>query len=239
MLFEPRPAAAFHVMRRWGHPMRLLLVEDDPDLGGDLCDALTREGFVVDLVADGLDAWFLGGTEDFALAILDLGLPRLDGLSILKRWREEGRNFPVLVLTARGDWTEKVEGIEAGADDYVAKPFAMRELVARIRALLRRAAGYSTPVLRSGPLRLDTARMLATVHDRPVRLSPLEYRLLDILAHQGGRVLSAGQISEHLHGTSDAADSNAIEALVLRLRRKVGPGIIENRRGFGYRLAEA
>src|SRR3546814_181588 len=112
----------FHVMRRRGHPVRLLLVEYDPDLGGDLRDALTREGFVVDLVADGLDAWFHGGTEDFALAILDLGLPRLDGLSILKRWREEGRNFPVLVLTARGDWTEKVEGIEAGADDYVAKP---------------------------------------------------------------------------------------------------------------------
>lgn len=219
--------------------MRILLVEDDPDLGCDLRDALSDEGFVVELVADGLDAWFMGGTEDFALAILDLGLPRLDGLSILKRWREEGRHFPVLILTARSDWTEKVEGIEAGADDYVAKPFAMRELVARIRALLRRAAGHSTSIVRSGPLRLDTARMQATVDDRPVRLSPLEYRLLDILAHQSGRVLSAGQISEHLHGTPDAADSNAIEALVLRLRRKVGPGIIENRRGFGYTLASA
>jgi DNA-binding response OmpR family regulator len=217
--------------------MRLLVVEDDPDVGRDLQEVLTGEGFLVDLVPDGADAWFLGGTEDYALAILDLGLPRLDGMTILKRWREEGRHFPILLLTARSDWTEKVEGIQAGADDYLAKPFAMGELVARVRALLRRAAGHSSPIVESGPLRLDTARMLAMIDDRPVRLSPMEYRLLDILAHRSGRVVSVGQISEHLHGTADAADTNAVEALVLRLRRKIGPGVIENRRGFGYMLA--
>ena len=217
--------------------MRLLVLEDDPDVGRDLRSALTAEGFVVDLVSDGADGWFLGGTEDYALAILDLGLPGLDGLTILRRWRDEGRHFPVLILTARTDWTEKVEGIQAGADDYLGKPFAMGELVARVRALLRRAAGRSSSILKLGALRVDTARMLATVHNRPVRLSPMEYRLLDILAHYSGRLVSVGQISEHLHGTADAADSNAIEALVLRLRRKIGPDVIENRRGFGYMLA--
>lgn len=217
--------------------MRLLIVEDDPDVGADLTAALTEAGFVVDLVADGEQAWYAGGTEDYALAILDLGLPRLDGLSILRRWREEGRHFPVLILTARSDWTEKVEGIQAGADDYLAKPFAMGELIARTRALIRRAAGLSSPVVAAGRLRLDTSRREALIDDRPVRLSLMEYRLLDILAHRAGRVVSVGEIAEHLHGAADAGDSNAIEALVLRLRRKIGPDIVENRRGFGYTLS--
>ena len=217
--------------------MRLLVVEDDPDVGADLTEALAEAGFVVDLVTDGEQAWYAGGTEDYALAVLDLGLPRLDGLSILKRWREEGRHFPVLILTARSDWTEKVEGIQAGADDYLAKPCAMGELVARVRALIRRAAGLSSPIVTAGRLRLDTARREALIDDRPVRLSLMEYRLLDILAHRAGHVVSVGEIAEHLHGAADAGDSNAIEALVLRLRRKIGPDIVENRRGFGYTLS--
>ncbi|HWL46489.1 MAG TPA: response regulator transcription factor [Sphingomonadaceae bacterium] len=213
------------------------MVEDDPVVGPDLAQALTEAGFVVDLARDGADAWYRGDIEDYALAVLDLGLPKLDGLSVLKRWRTAGRRFPVLILSARSDWTEKVEGIQAGADDYVGKPFAMGELVVRARGLVRRAAGHASPLLVVGRVTLDTGRMTATVEDRPVRLSPLEYRFLDLLAHRPGRFLSAGEIAEHLHGADDAADANAIEALVLRLRRKVGPEVIESRRGFGYTIA--
>jgi len=217
--------------------MRVLVVEDDPVVGPDLAQALREAGFAVDLSIDGEDAWYRGDVEDYALAVLDLGLPKLDGLSVLKRWRSEGRSFPVLILSARSDWTEKVEGIQAGADDYVGKPFAMGELVARVRGLVRRAAGHASPLLAVGRVTLDTGRMTATVDDRPMRLSPLEYRFLDLLAHRPGRFLCASEIAEHLHGTDDAADANAIEALVLRLRRKVGPDVIESRRGFGYMLA--
>lgn len=217
--------------------MRVLVVEDDPVVGPDLARALTDAGFAVELTANGADAWSLGGVEDYALAILDLGLPQLDGLSVLRRWRAEGRGFPVLILSARSDWTEKVEGIQAGADDYLAKPFVMGELVARARGLVRRAAGHASPLVAAGRLTLDTHRMTASVDGRPVRLSPLEYRFLDLLAHRPGRFLSAGEIAEHLHGSADSADTNAVEALVLRLRRKVGPDVVESRRGFGYTLA--
>jgi DNA-binding response OmpR family regulator len=219
--------------------MRLLLVEDDEILADDLARALTEAGFVVDRAADGADAWYRGGVEDYALAVLDLGLPRLDGLSVLRRWRADGRDFPVLILSARSDWTEKVEGIQAGADDYLGKPFAMAELVTRVRALVRRAAGHASSTLTIGRLTLDTARMSATVDQKPVRLSLLEFRLLDLLAHRPGRYVNVAEISEHLHGLSDGTDSNAIEALVLRLRRKVGPDLVESRRGFGYMLAES
>jgi len=217
--------------------MRVLLVEDDPVVGPDLVQALTEAGFVVDLSCDGEDAWYRGDVEDYVLAVLDLGLPKLDGLSVLKRWRSEGRDFPVLILSARSDWTEKVEGIQAGADDYVAKPFAMGELVARARGLVRRAAGYASAVLAVGRVTLDTGRIAATVDGRSIRLSPLEYRFLDLLVHRPGRFLGVTEIAEHLHGTDDAVDANAIEALVLRLRRKVGPDVIESRRGFGYMIA--
>lgn len=217
--------------------MRVLVVEDDPVVGPYLMRSLSEAGFVVDLATDGSDAWSRGGMEDYALVVLDLGLPRLDGLSILKRWRGEGCTFPVLILSARSDWIEKVEGIQAGADDYLGKPFAMGELIARARALIRRAAGHSCPLLAIGRLTLDTGRMTTMVDDHPVRVSPLEYRFLDLLAHRPGRFLSTSEIAEHLHGTADAADANAIEALVLRLRRKIGPDIVESRRGFGYKLA--
>jgi len=217
--------------------MRLLVVEDDPVVGPDLVQALTQAGFVVDLATDGQEAWSRGGVEDYALVVLDLGLPRLDGLSVLRRWRAEGRTFPVLVVSARSDWTEKVEGMQSGADDYVGKPFAMGELIARVRGLIRRAAGHASPLVAIGRLTLDTARMTATVDERAVRLSPLEYRFLDLLAHRPGRYLSAPEIAEHLHGAADSADANAVEALVLRLRRKLGSGVVESRRGFGYMLA--
>jgi len=218
--------------------MRILIVEDDPDVGDDLAAALTQAGFVADVVRDGSTAWFQGDTEDYAAAILDLGLPQLDGLSVLRRWRANGRGFPVLILSARGDWTEKVEGIQAGADDYMAKPFVMEELVARLRGLLRRVAGHISPTITIGKLALDTVRMAASVEGRAVSLSPLEYRFLDLLCHQPGRVAATHLIAEHLYGTCESDDTNAIEALVTRLRRKVGPDIITTRRGLGYALVE-
>ncbi|MBP7705032.1 MAG: response regulator transcription factor [Caulobacter sp.] len=218
--------------------MRLLLVEDDAAIARGVSRALGGAGFRVDLVGDGESAWARGGDEDYDVAVLDLGLPRLDGLSVLKRWRSEGRAFPVIILSARGGWAEKVEGIEAGADDYLAKPFEPAELVARVRALVRRSAGHAEAVLSFGRLMLDTRRMSATVDGAALSLSPLEYRLLHALAHSAGRPLSAGEIAESLHGV-DAVEANAIEALVARLRRKLGPGVIETRRGFGYRLADA
>jgi DNA-binding response OmpR family regulator len=217
--------------------VRALVVEDDPVVGPDLAKALAASGFVVDLARDGEDASFKGEVEDYAVVILDLGLPRLDGLSVLRRWRKDGRAFPVLILSARGDWTEKVEGIEAGADDYLAKPFEMGELLARARGLVRRAAGRVSPVIEAGRLSLDTRRMSATLDGAPVKLSPLEFRLLDCLAHNPGRAVSAGELAEQLYGVADTADANAIEALITRLRRKVGADVIETRRGFGYLLA--
>lgn len=219
--------------------MRALLVEDDRDIADDVTRALTCAGYLVEHAGDGERAWFLGDTEDFAVAVLDLGLPKLDGLSVLRRWRSAGRTFPVLILSARGAWTEKVDGIEAGADDYLAKPFEIGELVARVRALVRRTGGHATSLMSVGRLTLDTTRMLASVDGAPQKLSALEYRLLDYLAHQRGRAISAGELAEHLHGADGAVDANAIEALVARLRRKVGRDIIETRRGFGYVLSGA
>lgn len=216
--------------------MRALVVEDDPTLSTDLAQALRGAGFAVDETADGEDAWYRGDVEDYDLVILDLGLPRLDGISVLKRWRAASRTFPVLILSARGAWTEKVDGIDAGADDYLGKPFEMGELIARVRALVRRAAGSASSLLKIGRLALDTRRMTVSVNGQPLRISPLEFRFLDYLAHQSGRAVSAGELAEHLYGALDSVATNAIEALVTRLRRKLGPHVIETRRGFGYLL---
>jgi two-component system OmpR family response regulator len=216
--------------------MRALLIEDDPDVSADVEAALRAAGFVVDCAYDGKDAWFKGDVEDYDVVVLDLGLPQMDGLSVLRRWRAANRQFPVLILSARSDWTEKVEGIESGADDYLAKPFEMGELIVRVRALTRRAAGQHSPILECGRLALDTRRMTATLDGKPVRLSPLEYRFFDYLAHQGNRAVSAGELAEHLYGINESGDTNAIEALVVRLRRKLGADVIETRRGFGYVL---
>jgi DNA-binding response OmpR family regulator len=216
--------------------MRCLVVEDDADIQADLARALQAAGFVTDLADDGETAWYRGDVEDYDAVILDLGLPKLDGLSVLRRWRANARRFPVIVLSARADWTEKVEGIDAGADDYLAKPFEMGELIARVRGLGRRGAGRATGVVVIGRLRLDTTRMSAAFDGAPAKISPLEFRLLDYLAHQDGRPVSAGELAEHLYGAADGGDANAIEALVARLRRKFGADVVVTRRGFGYLL---
>lgn len=219
--------------------MRVLVVEDDARISADVCRALTAAGFVVDATGDGEDAWFRGDTEDYDAVVLDLGLPRMDGLAILKRWREAQRKIPVIALTARGSWLERVEGIDAGADDYLPKPFRMEELIARLRAIVRRSTGRASPILTSGDLSLDERQMRVKIAGIPVDLAPLEYRALAYLMHNQGRVVSQTELSEHIHGAEDACDSNAIEALIARVRRKVGADIITTRRGYGYLIEDA
>jgi DNA-binding response OmpR family regulator len=216
--------------------MRILVVEDEPRIAADVCAALSAAGYVPDVVADGEDAWFRGDTNDYDLVVLDLGLPRLEGLAVLKRWRTNGRQMPVLVLTARGLWAERVEGIDAGADDYLVKPFRMEELVARVRALIRRSARHGAAVFEAGSLSLDTRTMRISIDGVPIAVSPLEYRLLAYLIHHKGRVISAGELVEHLYGEDDAREANALEAIVARLRKKLGPEIIQTRKGFGYSI---
>jgi two-component system OmpR family response regulator len=214
--------------------MRLLVVEDERRIAIDIASTLQSAGYVVETVGDGEDAWFRGDTEDYDLVVLDLGLPKIDGLAVLKRWRAAGRTFPVLVLTARGAWAERVEGIDSGADDYLPKPFRMEELLARVRALLRRATGHGSPTIEVGELGLDPRQMRVTVRGVPVALSPLEYRLVAFLMHHKGRIVPATELLEHLYGNDDAREANALEAVVARLRKKLGPSAIETRRGFGY-----
>lgn len=217
--------------------MRILLVEDEPRIAADIVATLGPAGYVVETAVDGEEAWFRGDTEDYDLIVLDLGLPKMDGLAVLKRWRSAGRSMPVLVLTARGAWAERVEGIDAGADDYLPKPFRMEELLARVRAVIRRSAGHGTPVIESGALRLDARQMRVTRNGVPVTLTPLEYRLLAYLMHHKGRVVPASELLEHLYGDDDARDANALEAVIARLRKKLGSAVIETRRGFGYLIA--
>lgn len=218
--------------------MRVLAVEDDPRIASDLAAALTAAGFRVESAADGETAWFLGDTEEYDLVVLDLGLPGMDGLAVLKRWRAGGRETPVLILSARGTWSERVEGIDAGADDYLPKPFRMEELVARARALVRRSAGRGGAVQEVGRLVIDATRMSVARDGLPLTLSALEYRLVAYLALQPGRVTPPSELLEHLYGDDDSREANALEALVARLRRKVGPGVIGTRRGFGYFLED-
>jgi DNA-binding response OmpR family regulator len=217
--------------------MRILLVEDEPRIAANVAAGLAAAGYLVETVGDGEEAWFKGDTEDYDLAVLDLGLPKMDGLAVLKRWRAAGRTLPVLVLTARGTWPERVEGIDAGADDYLPKPFRMEELVARVRALIRRSAGLGASTIEAGPLSLDARQMRIALNGVPIALSPLEYRLVAYLMHHKGRVVPASELLEHLYGDDDARDANALEAVVARLRKKLGPAAIETRRGFGYLVA--
>lgn len=216
--------------------MRCLIVEDDGAIARDIAAALTGAGFLAERVADGESAWFRGGTEDYDLVVLDLGLPRLDGLTVLKRWRSEGRDMPVLVLTARGSWHERVEGINSGADDYLPKPFRMEELIARARALVRRSSGRLNPLQEIGQLTLDTNRQTVAVAGRAISVTALEFRLISYLVTQVGRVVPPTELLEHLYGDDESRDVNAVEALIARLRRKTGPGVIGTRRGFGYFL---
>lgn len=214
--------------------MRILIAEDEARIARDLADAVNAGGYVAEIAGGGEEAWFRGGTESYAAIILDLGLPGLDGLTILKRWRQEGVVTPVLVLTARGAWTDRVDGIDAGADDYLPKPFRMEELMARLRALLRRSAGRAEPSISVGPVTLDPRTRQVTVSGIPAALTPLEFRLLNYLFHHRGRVISQGELSDNLYSHDSERDSNAIEALVGRLRRKLKADVIETRRGFGY-----
>ncbi|BBF93524.1 response regulator transcription factor [Blastochloris tepida] len=214
--------------------MRLLVIEDDPDLNRQLAAALEAAGYAVDRAYDGEEGRFLGDTETYDAVVLDLGLPKMDGISVLEAWRQAGRTMPVLILTARDRWSEKVQGFDAGADDYVPKPFHMEEVLARLRALLRRAAGQATSEFTCGPVRLDARAGRVTVAGAPVRLTSHEYRLLAYLMHQQGRVVSRAEIVEHLYDQDFDRDSNTIEVFVGRLRKKLGVDVIQTVRGLGY-----
>lgn len=216
--------------------MRVLVAEDDVRISDALSAALTAAGFAVEISADGEDIWHLGDIENYDAVILDLGLPMLDGLTILKRWRKAGRSVPVLILTARGQWDERVEGIEAGADDYVVKPFRIEEVVARVRAIVRRAAGHASARIEIGDLVLNTNTMQVSREGIPIPLTPQEYRLVAYLAHQRGRVVSQMEIVEHLYAQDFERESNSVEVLVGRVRKRLGTDIIQTRRGFGYTI---
>ncbi len=216
--------------------MRILLVEDDPLIARDITRHLEHAGYVVEHERGGESGWFRGDGEEFAAVVLDLGLPELDGLSALKRWRGAGRELPVLILTARGNWEERVEGIDAGADDYLAKPFQMPELLARLRAIIRRSQGKAAPVMQAGRLKLDPRTRSATVDGLPVELTPLEYRCLLHLMANAERHVSQMELTEQLYAQDFERESNSVEVLVGRLRRKFGREIIATRRGYGYRI---
>jgi two-component system OmpR family response regulator len=216
--------------------VRLLVVEDDPDLNRQLVTALSEAGYAVDTAVDGEEGHFLGDTEPYDAVILDLGLPQMDGISVLEKWRRDDHKMPVLILTARDRWSDKVAGMDAGADDYVAKPFHMEEILARVRALLRRSAGHAKNEIEAGPLRLDTRTSRVTVDGDPVKLTSHEYRLLAYLMHHQGRVVSRTELVEHLYDQDFDRDSNTIEVFVGRLRKKLPTDLIETVRGLGYCL---
>jgi two-component system OmpR family response regulator len=216
--------------------MRVLIVEDEPTLGPQLKSTLEQAGYAVDLATDGEDGHFLGSTENYDAAILDLGLPEVDGLTVLDRWRREKRNFPVLVLTARDSWSDKVAGLDAGADDYLAKPFQAEELIARLRALIRRASGNASSELVAGDVRLDTRSGRVTLAGQAVKLTAQEYKLLSYLLHHKGKVVSRTELIEHIYDQDFDRDSNTIEVFVTRIRKKLGADIITTIRGLGYQL---
>ena len=216
--------------------MRLLIVEDEAGIAEDVADAARAAGYVVSLAGDGEQGWFLAETEPFDAIVLDLGLPKLDGMSVLKRLRAAGVDTPILVLTARGAWMERVDGIHAGADDYLTKPFHVEELVARLGAIVRRGRGQLTSAIEAGRLRIDTRRMTVTIDGRAVAVSPLEFRALRYLALNGDRAVPQVELAEHVYESDQEPDSNALEVLVARLRRKLGTDLILTRRGFGYMI---
>lgn len=218
--------------------MRVLVVEDEPDLRRQLVSALEDAGYAVDQAADGEEGQYLGENEPYDAVVLDLGLPKIDGVSVLKAWRKQEKTMPVLILTARGRWSEKVEGFDAGADDYVAKPFHFEELLARLRALLRRAAGHASSSIECGDLLVDTRAARATVGGAPIKLTSHEYKVLEYMMHHRGRVVPRTELVEHIYDQDFDRDSNTIEVFVGRLRRKLGTDIIKTVRGQGYRADE-
>ncbi|UVO55474.1 response regulator transcription factor [Sphingomonas sp. SUN039] len=216
--------------------MRLLIVEDEPTLGNQLKNTLEGAGYAVDLATDGEDGHYLGQTENYDAVILDLGLPVMDGLTVLDKWRKEGKTFPVLVLTARDSWSDKVAGLDSGADDYLAKPFQTEELIARLRALIRRAAGNASAEMTAGDVRLDTRSGRVTLAGEPVKLTAQEYKLLSYLLHHKGKVVSRTELIEHIYDQDFDRDSNTIEVFVTRIRKKLGADVITTIRGLGYSL---
>jgi two-component system OmpR family response regulator len=218
--------------------LRALVVEDDPDLNRQLVGALTDAGYAVDSAKDGEEGYFLGDTEPYDVVILDIGLPKMDGISILEQWRRAERNMPVIILTARDRWSDKVQGMDAGADDYVAKPFHMEELLARVRAQVRRATGHAKNEIECGALRLDTKSTRVTYDGQPIKLTSHEYRLLAYMMHHNGRVVSRTELVEHLYEQDFDRDSNTIEVFIGRLRKKIPGDLIKTVRGLGYRLSE-
>ena len=216
--------------------MRLLIVEDEPTLGTQLKTTLEGAGYAVDLATDGEDGHYLGQTESYDAVILDLGLPVMDGLTVLDKWRKEGKTFPVLVLTARDSWSDKVAGLDSGADDYLAKPFQTEELIARLRALIRRAAGNASAEMIAGDVRLDTRSGRVTLAGEPVKLTAQEYKLLSYLLHHKGKVVSRTELIEHIYDQDFDRDSNTIEVFVTRIRKKLGADVITTIRGLGYSL---
>lgn len=217
--------------------MRLLVVEDDKDLNRQIVTALEQAGYAVDRAFDGEDGGYLGETEPYDAIVLDLGLPMVNGVTVLQQWRRAGKTMPVLILTARDRWSDKVAAFDAGADDYVVKPFHVEELLARVRALLRRAAGHATSEIACGPVRVDTRASRVLVDGQPIKLTSHEYRLLAYLMHHQGRVVSRGELVEHLYDQDFDRDSNTIEVFVGRLRKKLGVEVIQTIRGLGYVLA--
>lgn len=218
--------------------MRLLVIEDDKRLSGQLKEGLESAGYAVDQAFDGEEGHFLGDTEPYDAIVLDLGLPKRDGVSVLKQWRKEGRTTPVLILTARDAWSEKVAGFDAGADDYLAKPFHMPELLARLRALIRRSAGQASPLLTCGPLSFDTSAGTCELEGKDVTLTAHEARILAYLLHHKGKIVSRTELTEHVYAQDFDRDSNTIEVFIGRLRKKLGEGLIHTHRGQGYRMAE-
>ena len=219
--------------------MRILLVEDEPALAAQLTEGIRSAGYVVDVAGNGLDGHFMGNTEPYDAVVLDIGLPQMDGITVLRKWRAAGRSMPVLILTARDTWHEKVAGIDAGADDYLAKPFHMEELLARLRALIRRAGGHASTELVCGPLTLDTRSSRVSVDGAALTLTSHEYRVLAYLMHHQGEIVSRGDLTEHIYAQDFDRDSNTVEVFIARLRKKLPPGLIETVRGLGYRLNKA
>jgi two-component system, OmpR family, response regulator len=218
--------------------MRILVVEDDTNLNRQIKEALTDGGYAVDVAFDGEEGHFLGDTEPYDAVVLDIGLPQMDGLSVLEEWRRAGKSMPVLLLTARDRWSDKVQGIDAGADDYVAKPFHMEELLARLRALVRRAAGHASNEITAGPVRLDVRSGKVTVNGQAIKLTSHELRLLSYLMHHKGKVISRTELTEHLYDQDFDRDSNTIEVFVGRLRKKLPEDCIQTVRGLGYQIIE-
>ncbi len=217
--------------------MRLLVVEDDPNLQKQIQEALDDAGYIVDVANDGEEGHYLGDTEPYDAIILDLGLPKIDGLTVLEKWRKSKKNFPVLILTARDRWSEKVSGFDAGADDYLTKPFQMEELLARLRALIRRSAGHASSDIEYGPLKLETKSNKVYVDGKKIKLTSHEYKIIEYFLHHQDKVISRTELTEHIYDQDFDRDSNTIEVFIGRLRKKLGLNVIRTERGYGYRLS--